>query len=79
MQLNPVKYGKRVGKATRLIVKEEGVGALAQGLAPTIIGYGIEGALKFGFCKFLKRIDNSFKYKTISKFQMNFSSRFLVN
>lgn len=34
--------------ATASIVKSEGVGALLSGLGPTIVGYGIEGAMKVG-------------------------------
>lgn len=47
MQLNPSKYGTNILKATNMLVKEEGVGFLAQGLAPTVVGYGIEGKLSF--------------------------------
>jgi hypothetical protein len=43
MQINPAKYGTSVMKATKMLVEEEGVGFLAQGLAPTVVGYGIEG------------------------------------
>lgn len=43
MQINPSKYGKNILKASQILVKEEGVGFLAQGLAPTVVGYGIEG------------------------------------
>lgn len=56
MQIDPKKYGRSVLPAARMIVKEEGVGFLAQGLAPTIVGYGIEGALKFGFYELFKPI-----------------------
>ena len=34
--------------AAATIVQEEGPGVLLQGLGPTIVGYGIEGAMKFG-------------------------------
>ncbi|KAL9179266.1 hypothetical protein ACHAXT_008556 [Thalassiosira profunda] len=47
MQSDPDKY-KSLLPATATIIKEEGVGALANGLGPTLVGYGIEGALKFG-------------------------------
>ena len=45
-QLNPQKYGKNVGQATRMLIKEEGIGFMAQGLAPTVVGYGIEGTFQ---------------------------------
>jgi len=56
MQINPKKYGNNVASAAKTLVKEEGVGILAQGLAPTVVGYGIEGALKFGLYELFKPI-----------------------
>ena len=56
MQTNPELYGGSVSTAAKRIVKEEGVGFLAQGLAPTCAGYGVEGALKFGCYELLKPI-----------------------
>lgn len=47
MQSNPSKY-KSLLPATATIIKEEGAGALVKGLGPTLVGYGIEGAMKFG-------------------------------
>ncbi len=47
MQSNPDKY-KSLLPATATIIKEEGAQALTKGLVPTLVGYGIEGALKFG-------------------------------
>ena len=38
MQINPKKYGRSTVAAARMLVKEEGVGFLAQGLAPTVVG-----------------------------------------
>ncbi len=32
--------------ATAEIIKTEGAGALLSGLGPTVVGYGIEGAMK---------------------------------
>ena len=47
MQANPTKYRNLI-PSTALIIKEEGASALVAGLGPTLVGYGIEGALKFG-------------------------------
>jgi solute carrier family 25 phosphate transporter 3 len=47
MQSDPSKY-KSLLPATATIVREEGPQALVKGLGPTLVGYGIEGALKFG-------------------------------
>merc|ERR1711862_76863 len=41
--------------ATTLILKSEGP-ALLGGLGPTVIGYGIEGALKFGVYEVMKPV-----------------------
>lgn len=54
MQTNPKDYNGSVPLAFRRIVKEEGALFLLQGLAPTCVGYGIEGALKFGFYELCK-------------------------
>lgn len=34
----------------RQIIKSEGAGALLTGLGPTVLGYSLQGALKFGGC-----------------------------
>ncbi|KAL3806040.1 hypothetical protein ACHAXA_000181, partial [Cyclostephanos tholiformis] len=47
MQSNPEKY-RNILDTTAHIVKEEGASALVAGIGPTLVGYGIEGALKFG-------------------------------
>lgn len=48
MQTNPEMYNGSVPAALNHILANEGAGFLLQGLAPTCVGYGIEGALKFG-------------------------------
>lgn len=47
MQSDPTKY-KSLLPATAAIIREEGAQALVKGLGPTLVGYGVEGALKFG-------------------------------
>lgn len=54
MQTEPTKYNQGILKAAASIIKTEGVLFLLAGLGPTIIGYGIEGALKFGLYESLK-------------------------
>ena len=49
MQTNPEKYDGSVLAAAKAIVADEGAAFLLQGLTPTVLGYGLEGALKFGF------------------------------
>ena len=48
MQTNPELYNGDVLYALREIIDEEGLDFLLQGLVPTCLGYGLEGALKFG-------------------------------
>lgn len=43
-------------EAALKIVEKDGLNALSAGLGPTVIGYGIEGALKFGVYESLKPI-----------------------
>ena len=56
MQTNPELYGGSVITAAQRIVDDDGPGFLLQGLVPTFVGYGIEGALKFGFYEACKPV-----------------------
>jgi solute carrier family 25 phosphate transporter 3 len=56
IQTNPSKYKGGMLKAAKEIVAEEGPGYLLAGLGPTVVGYGLEGAAKFGFYESLKPI-----------------------
>lgn len=56
MQMNPKKYGRNPLAAAQMLVDEEGAGFLLQGLGPTVVGYGIEGALKFGLYELFKPV-----------------------
>ncbi|KAL7535154.1 hypothetical protein ACHAXR_006308 [Thalassiosira sp. AJA248-18] len=47
-------------KAALKIIEDEGPKALTAGLGPTVIGYGLEGALKFGVYESLKPVFLSF-------------------
>jgi solute carrier family 25 phosphate transporter 3 len=47
-------------KATSKIIKQDGPGALLAGLGPTVVGYGIEGAAKFGIYEVLKPVFGQF-------------------
>ena len=48
MQADPELRQAGLQKATMALLQSEGPGTLLQGLGPTIGGYGLEGALKFG-------------------------------
>lgn len=47
-------------KAARRLVKKEGMGVLWAGLGPTVFGYLIEGAVKFGVYEVLKPVIKTF-------------------
>jgi solute carrier family 25 phosphate transporter 3 len=54
MQTSPERFSNSVFSAATDIVKTEGVSFLLAGLGPTVVGYGLEGALKFGFYETFK-------------------------
>jgi len=54
IQIEPALEGLSLRDATKKIVDEEGPGELLVGVGPTVVGYGIEGALKFGLYESLK-------------------------
>jgi len=56
MQQYPELYTRGVWQAAKDIVASHGIGFLLAGLGPTIVGYGLEGALKFGFYESCKVI-----------------------
>lgn len=53
-QVDPTLQEIGFMEATQKIVKEEGAGALVAGLGPTVFGYMMEGAMKFGVYEVLK-------------------------
>ncbi|BEJ01232.1 hypothetical protein CcaverHIS631_0510890 [Cutaneotrichosporon cavernicola] len=53
--LSPEIYNKGMINAFRQIISSEGVGALLTGLGPTVVGYAIQGAFKFGGYEFWKK------------------------
>eukprot|EP00429_Kryptoperidinium_foliaceum_P048885 CAMPEP_0176122044 /NCGR_PEP_ID=MMETSP0120_2-20121206/61455_1 /TAXON_ID=160619 /ORGANISM="Kryptoperidinium foliaceum, Strain CCMP 1326" /LENGTH=305 /DNA_ID=CAMNT_0017456643 /DNA_START=82 /DNA_END=1000 /DNA_ORIENTATION=+ len=56
IQADPKKYDKGMLAASVDIVKAEGPGSLLSGLGPTVVGYGVEGAMKFGVYEVAKPI-----------------------
>jgi len=55
IQLDPIKYSKGMIGTFRQVVAQEGAGALLTGLGPTVSGYFIQGAFKFGGYEFWKK------------------------
>jgi hypothetical protein len=56
MQANPEDFNEGMLSAASKIVKKEGPGVLFAGLGPTVVGYGVEGAAKFGIYEILKPV-----------------------
>lgn len=56
MQAEPEVYDKGMTAATLSILKTDGPSALLGGLGPTVVGYGVEGAMKFGAYEVMKPI-----------------------
>jgi len=56
MQTAPEKYEGSITKAYQCIIEKEGMPFLLKGLGPTVLGYGVEGALKFGTYEVLKPV-----------------------
>jgi solute carrier family 25 phosphate transporter 3 len=56
IQLSPEVYNKGLIGGFRQVIAKEGAGALLTGLGPTVAGYSIQGALKFGGYEFWKKV-----------------------
>mmetsp|Transcript_23602 Transcript_23602/g.33867 ORF Transcript_23602/g.33867 Transcript_23602/m.33867 type:complete len:341 (+) Transcript_23602:56-1078(+) len=56
MQADPKRYRQGVTSAALQILKEDGPSTLLGGLGPTVVGYGIEGAMKFGLYEVMKPV-----------------------
>ncbi|KAF5537670.1 phosphate transport MIR1, partial [Fusarium phyllophilum] len=54
IQLDPTTYSSSLSKSARHIISAEGPGALLTGLGPTIAGYCLQGAFKFGGYEYFK-------------------------
>lgn len=54
IQLDPITYSSSLSRSARHIVSAEGPGALLTGLGPTIAGYCLQGAFKFGGYEYFK-------------------------
>lgn len=59
IQANPKAYKGGLIKSTINICKSDGPQVLLAGLGPTVAGYGIEGAMKFGVYEVMKPIFSS--------------------
>lgn len=55
IQLEPEVYNKGMIGGFRQVIAKEGGGALLTGLGPTVLGYALQGAFKFGGYEFWKK------------------------
>ena len=70
-------YNKGLISATVDIVQNNGFGSLLAGLGPTVIGYAIEGAMKFGVYEVTKPI--MIKFLGVLFENVNIASAFLLS
>jgi len=54
IQLDPVTYNKGLIGGIKQVIAAEGMGGLATGLGPTVVGYFVQGWFKFGGVEFFK-------------------------
>ncbi|CAK9785199.1 inorganic phosphate transporter [Cutaneotrichosporon oleaginosum] len=69
IQLSPEVYNKGMITAFRQVISSEGAGALLTGLGPTVVGYAIQGAFKFGGYEFWKK--QAIEYLGVEKASQN--------
>ncbi|KAH6701268.1 mitochondrial carrier domain-containing protein [Leptodontidium sp. MPI-SDFR-AT-0119] len=55
IQLDPVTYNSGLIGTFRQVIAKEGAQALLSGLGPTVVGYFLQGALRFGGYEFFKK------------------------
>ncbi|CAJ2513055.1 Uu.00g011740.m01.CDS01 [Anthostomella pinea] len=58
VQLEPAKYNRGLAGGMRQIIAGDGAAALLTGLGPTVTGYFLQGAFKFGGYEYFKRQAN---------------------
>lgn len=70
IQLEPTVYNTGMVGSFKKVVSSEGAGALTTGLGPTVLGYSLQGAFKFGGYEVFKKqfieylgLDSARKYK----------------
>lgn len=69
MQTNPVKYPS-IPRGFSTVWGEAGLAGITRGWVPTLIGYSMQGACKFGFYEYFKKTyTDMFDEKTASKYQ----------
>ncbi|KAL6960364.1 Mitochondrial phosphate carrier protein 3, mitochondrial, variant 2 [Sarracenia purpurea var. burkii] len=71
MQIDPSKY-KSISSSFGVLLKEQGFRGFFRGWVPTLLGYSVQGACKYGFYEFFKKYYSDIagpefasKYKTL--------------
>lgn len=85
LQIDPVKY-KTIGSGFGILYKEAGIGGFFKGWFPTLLGYGAQGACKFGFYEYFKKYysdlageEYAHKYKTLIYLAGSASAEFIAD
>lgn len=70
MQTDPGKY-RNIPVGFRTVLSEQGVPGIFRGWVPTLVGYSMQGACKFGFYEYFKKVysdmftaENAVRYQT---------------
>ncbi|CAL9737454.1 mitochondrial phosphate carrier protein [Monosporozyma servazzii] len=70
IQLEPTIYNQGMVGSFKKIIAEEGAGALLTGFGPTLLGYSIQGAFKFGGYEVFKKLFiDTLGYDTASNYK----------
>ncbi|CAM6085355.1 unnamed protein product [Calypogeia fissa] len=85
MQIDPVKYNSILG-GFKTAFQEAGVAGLVRGWVPTLLGYSVQGAGKYGFYEFFKYYyaeqvgpETAQQYKTLLYLSASASGEFLAD
>jgi len=73
IQANPAEFNKGLGAGLKLIYGKRGFGGLMTGWGPTLVGYSIQGSVKFGLYDYFK-----YKFATFITPQQAYAYRDLL-
>lgn len=54
IQVDPAKYGG-IRQGFSVVLREQGFSGIIRGWFPTLVGYGAQGAFKFGLYEYFKK------------------------
>ncbi|KAK7826968.1 mitochondrial phosphate carrier protein 3, mitochondrial isoform X1 [Quercus suber] len=85
MQIDPAKY-KSISSGFGVLFRDQGVKGFFKGWVPTMLGYSMQGACKFGFYEFFKKYYSDIagpefaaKYKTLIYLAGSASAEFIAD